>query len=530
MTTRRERAAWIGLAILSFVLRVVAHFHYRIDSDEPQHLHVTWGWTAGSLQYPDIFDNHAPLFHMITAPFLALVGERKEVMFWMRAPMWLLWGIVLAGTYILGSRLYSRRIGAWSALFLSLLPTFFLKSVEYRADNLWSAFFWLAVIVFASNTLTVPRFFLGGFLLGCALATSFKTTLLLASVIGAGIATAVRFRREIPWRGLIAAAAGFAIVPAIIFAYFAWRDALGPLWYGFAGFNSLLTKMSSPARIWLPRLGWIGAMFVLIRTAWRKRVPDDATGQRIFFWGFATALFFVVMLGWWLLISPRDFLPMLPLLTIFATRFVEQRTQRTLPVFLFAAAFLLALMFADADNFVNRTREYTTMLDQTLRLTRPGEPIIDLKGETIFRPRPYYYAFESITRRAMARGYIPDTIAADVIRAQCHIAQADGEFWPPDARAFLLANFLNLGRLRAAGKWLADDNTFTIVIPGEYVLVGRDGMLKGTLDGTPIETSRVLAPGRHVFVPEKDDGRIAVLWTRAYERGFTPFELQDRDF
>jgi hypothetical protein len=525
MTTQRERAAWIALAVLAVILRIVAHLHYRVDSDEPQHLHVTWGWTAGYLQYRDIFDNHAPLFHMATAPILALAGEGADVLLWMRVPMWLLWGVVLAGTYILGAQLYSRRVGAWSALFLSLLPTFFLKSVEYRADNLWSAIWWVAVMVLSGGPLTAGRFFIGGFLLGAALMTSFKTTLILASVVGAGMAVLVRFRRPIPWLGLVAASAGFAIVPVAIFAYFASRGALAELWYGFAGFNALLTKMASPARIWLPRLGWVGAMFVLIRVAWRKEVTD----ARVFFFGFATALYFVVMLGWWLLISPRDFLPMLPLLAIFATRKVERATRHTLAAFVAAAIFMIVLTAEDADWFKNKTGEYRTMLSQALRLTRPGERVIDLKGETVFRPRPYYYVFESITRRAMYRGLIPDTIPEDVVRSRCYVAQADGEFWPHRARAFLLANFLNMGRLRAAGQWL-DDGGFSIAIPGNYVMVGRDGIIKGTLDGTRLEESRHLAAGQHVFVPDAADSKIAVLWAPAFERGFTPFELRDRDY
>src|SRR5258707_1292890 len=76
--SRIETRIIATLAAISVVFRAVAFFNYRFDSDEPQHLHVAWGWTAGLLQYRDLFDNHAPLFHMLTAPLLALADERQQ--------------------------------------------------------------------------------------------------------------------------------------------------------------------------------------------------------------------------------------------------------------------------------------------------------------------------------------------------------------------------------------------------------------------------------------------------------------------
>ncbi|HEY2388194.1 MAG TPA: hypothetical protein VGK30_14625 [Candidatus Binatia bacterium] len=64
------------------LLRAIDAFHYRVDTDEPQHLHVIWGWTHGLLQYRDVFDNHAPLFHLLYAPVLMLVGERANTRAW----------------------------------------------------------------------------------------------------------------------------------------------------------------------------------------------------------------------------------------------------------------------------------------------------------------------------------------------------------------------------------------------------------------------------------------------------------------
>jgi hypothetical protein len=153
--------------------------------------------------------------------------------------------------------------------------------------------------------------------------------------------------------------------------------------------------------------------------------------------------------------------------------------------------------------------------------------IMDLKGETIFRRRPFYYAFELITRSQIAHGIIEDTVAADVVRKRTYVAQADGPMWPPQARAFLNENFINLGRLRAAGQWLKDDGTFTIAIPGEYVLLTERGEARGVLDGAPYTGARVLAAGTHRF---EGDTHVAALWAPAHERGHSPFHLRDTEF
>src|SRR5687768_11850318 len=197
------------MAALSLVLRAVAFFNYRFDADEQQHLHVTWGWTAGLVQYRDYFDNHAPLFHLLTAPILALLGERRDILHWMRVPMLVLFAIVIWATYVIGRKLYDERVAVWSVVLLSLFPPFFLKSLEYRTDNLWTALWMIALVLLVRER----SFFFTGLILGCAMATSLKTTLLVVSL---GVA-ALLARRGGQW---LKAAIGFAIVPAALLVFF----------------------------------------------------------------------------------------------------------------------------------------------------------------------------------------------------------------------------------------------------------------------------------------------------------------------
>ena len=531
--SRSERLLLGLAAVLALVLRALALFRYRFDSDEQQHLHVAWGWTAGKVQYRDLFDNHAPLFHMITAPILALFGERSDILLWMRLPMLVLFGVVLWATFDVGRRLYDTHVAAWAVVLLALFPPFFLKSLEYRTDNLWNAFWMLAVV----GLIRGWRPFFIGLLLGCALAVSLKTPLLLVAL---GAALLLRSgpppSRRLTWRRPAATGAGgtpapqpagrrrsaegiagFVMVPAALAIFFVSVGAWDALVYCNFVFNGNLARAQDNA--WLLRAFALVAAAALVYVARRTR---DTTARWRWLLAVTIGVFTVLVAGVWLLISPRDFLPVFPLLAIFAA---AQRPRAG--ILAVAVAAMLVALYYYTDRFEKHTDWHYTMMDQALRLTRPGEPLMDLKGETIYRHRPFYYAFELITRTQMARGLIADTVARDVIRSRTYVAQADGPMWPPAARAWLSANFVNLGRLRAAGNWVKKDGTFVIGVPGEYVVLHADGPARGLLDGTPYTGARVLAAGRHRFMGEKE---ACVLWAPAYRRGHSPFHLRDLEF
>ena len=534
-TANGERLTLAVLVVFSAIMRIGAFFRYRFDSDEPQHLHVAWGWTAGLLQYRDVFDNHAPLFQILTAPILRIVGERPDVLLFMRVPMLLPFAAIVAGTYLLGRRLYSHHIAIWSAVLLTLFPVFFLKSIEYRTDNLWDALWIIALLILTGGTPNAPRLFVFGLFLGAALATSLKTTLLLFTVAAAG---AITYAFCLPRRSAaqvvrLAAAAlvGVMIVPSAICTYFYARGGWSSLLYCVIEFNRMVVATRSPLALWLPRIAYVPLLVVLLRVAWRYRGNRTTSAAKFrFFFAVACGFFVVTLCSFWILISPRDILPILPLLAIFLVAAIEHTSARPVVVYgAVAAVFCVAIVYY-AEGFRNATLEDITMMRQLLGVTRPGEPVMDLKGETVFRPRPFYYILEYISRNAIRRGQLADTIADDVVRARCHVAQADGEFFPPRGRAFLAANFLDLGRLRAAGQWIRDDGSFSIAIPGTYVMVRHGGEAVGILDGTPYRGARALSPGLHRFVRAGKNDRVSCLWAPAFARGYSPFHLRDRDF
>jgi hypothetical protein len=385
---------------------------------------------------------------------------------------------------------------------VSLLPTFFLKTVEFRNDNLCVALWMLALVLFVRRQITIPRAALAGLLIGAALAASIKTVLLMFALVAAALVVRVSLSR------VIALVAGFAIAPLLTIAFFASHDAVRDLFYFSFTYNA-----GAGEREW----AWIGRIIFPLLTAavfLIARRRQDADPLKMFA-ALIVIFFLVAIYTLWPLISAREFLPVMPLGAIFAVAATERIRWYAAAAILFIAATIYY-----ADGLENRTDEHITMMNQVLRLTRPGEPLMDLKGETIYRRRPYFYGFETVTREKLREGSIRDTIPEDLLRFRCYAAQADGPLFPQRGRRFMQENYLDLGRVRAAGQWIQEDGAFSIAIPGRYVIVNENGVVQGP---------RELAAGQHRFESENGE-RVAVLWANAFERGLSPFHLQDREF
>src|SRR5262249_38433169 len=131
---------WIaaGLLCLGTFFKFWNVFFFRFNSDEPQHLHVVWAWTHGLVQYRDVFDNHMPLFQLLCAPILGLLGEHAADLYWMRLLMVPLYFLSLWCVYRIGTIAFSRRVGLWAALLASGMGAYHFCSTEFRTDNVWT--------------------------------------------------------------------------------------------------------------------------------------------------------------------------------------------------------------------------------------------------------------------------------------------------------------------------------------------------------------------------------------------------------
>jgi hypothetical protein len=515
-----HRAEWIAFAALGtalIVLKGIALFRYRVNSDETQHLHVAWGWTVGLVQYRDVFDNHAPLFHLLSAPLVGLLGERPDIVILMRMAMVPLSIAALASAFFIARRLYSLRIALWTVAVVAAYPPFFLKSLEYRTDNLWTAL-WLV----AMALLVAGRRVLAGFVLGCAICTSMKTLPLVMALIVAGLVTHFLIDRERSFSALLrraaAPACAFLVMPSIIAVFFCLQGAGRPMLYCVFDFNLLAVRV----RPVIGRVLFPVCLFLIILLA--ARIGGRMQRDR-FLVAFLVVTFFLTTQSFWPILSQRDYLAVMPLLAMFLVAWAAGRGQGLLPVLAPAALTLIFLtsLFHYTSGFRDRASEQIAVMREVLALTRPGDCVMDLKGETVYRPRPFYYALETIARTAISRHLIADTIPEAVIAGRCHLAGADALFFPPRARAFLATHFLDLGALRASGQWIRGDGTFSVAVPGRYVIADSNGLARGLLDGSPFAGAVSMDAGNHRFIPASAGGRVACFWAEAFERGYSPF-------
>jgi 4-amino-4-deoxy-L-arabinose transferase-like glycosyltransferase len=198
----RETLLFGAACALLLAAKLLALVYYRIDSDEPQHLHVVWNWLHVGVGYRDFFDNHTPLFHLMCVPVLALVGEQATTLLTLRLVSLVsyLGALVLAAA--LARTFTTPRLARWSALLLGAFPPFFLVSTEYRPDVLW-ALLWLAFLnVLVRSDWRGGRVFGAFLVLGANFCVSMKSTLMLVVLLFAMVVCISATRRDLlrpPW-------------------------------------------------------------------------------------------------------------------------------------------------------------------------------------------------------------------------------------------------------------------------------------------------------------------------------------------
>ena len=537
-----ERLTALALLGLAFLLRIPYVFRYRFNSDEPQHLHVVWGWTHGLVQYRDLFDNHTPLFHLAMAPLLVVAGDRAETLFVMRLSMLPLWFAALALTFTIGRGLYNNRVALWAAVLLSVHFGFFFPSLEFRTDVLWTVVWLAALAVLVRGPATLGRAFGVGVLLGMALGISQKTVLLVACFGAATVLTLALTpgtRRQLPGRRAaaptVAAAAGFVVVPLLLAVLFWTAGALGPLWHDTVQHNLLpgMGRQPNVGRTVLFPAG-LGLALLLARPMIRSANGDRTRSLRLVL-ALTAAIYYLFIQCFWPFVTAQDWLPVDPLIAILAAAglgaWATRRGDATVPAAVLAVLLVaeFAVVIFHGPVWRDRAAPQVSLVRETLRLTEPGDCVIDQKGETVFRRRAPVWVLESVTMERLRRGLIPDTLPEDAVAGRCCVATLQDDRFTPRARAFLDRNFVPVGQLRVAGTLLGERApnrqpvTFSVAIPARYAVVAERGTFDGSLDGTPYIGPRELAAGPHELVPVSPTARLAVVWAQAVARGFSPW-------
>ena len=531
------------LAVLG--LRILYAWHFRVDSDEPQHLRVVWAWSRGLLPYRDVFDNHTPVFQALCAPLFRAFGVRADILMPMRLAMLPIFAATIWCVWKIARTFFTPRIALWTAVLAALWPPFFFDSVEFRTDELWALLWLLALTLLVTGRLGAARLFGAGLLLGLAFCVSMKTSLYLAALAFAFLALLV-FRRATGQRadwprigqGVAWVVAGLPVVPALVVLFFILHGA-GPQMYDCVIKHNILPGSHSLGGVVKSILHWlfwllpIAAGGALIA---RLPHPPEVRG-RIAFTFFAAALYDSTLRSFWPILTAEDDLPFYPAMAITAAPALlwlgglamrRLRLPAVAAPALFATACIAWIVRAHAP-FTDETVDRIGIIADTLKLTDESDWVMDAKGETIYRNRASRYVMEALTNKRISRGLLPDDVAYWLVEKRVPLVST--RRMPLAARTFIKANYVPIAwRLRTLGQVLREDGAkthgpirFEIAVPHRYTLVTRSGVAAGTLDGTAFTGPRELAAGPHEFLPANDSGRLILVWAQAIERGYSPF-------
>jgi hypothetical protein len=542
------------LFALMIVIRVVNILHYRFDSDEPQHLHVIWAWARGFVQYRDLFDNHMPLFHMIFAPIFGFIGDRATILYVMRFVLLPMYFVAAWCTYKIGTCLFSRRAGMWAVILAGLYIRYHFISLEFRTDNLWAPLWLLCITLLVSGPLTARRALVAGLLLGLCFGVSMKSILLLLSIALATLLTLLLVgRRNLArsWTHLAQCIAAFvlstAIVPATIMIFFALKGLWHDFRYCVFDFNLLAPGASSLAfRINLA-LTIIIALPIILYVARRMICATDGAGlalRRVFILMVCTS-YFLAFKTFWPVRSHDDDPPFYPLVAVLcsgallaaSTKLISFKWNagqilRRVPMPVFLAVGEVFVLIAMQPIWKDRTKRETDLLRNVLTLLKPGDYVLDCKGETVFRQRGVRAVYETITKSAIQRGLIVDNAPQRCVETHtCVVATTLIRTFPSDTARFVRRNYLTVtNNLRIAGRELKPLATnprrceFEVTIPASYEIISPRENVSGTLDGSPYNGARFLALGSHTFESTSPSHGLVLLWAQAVARHFVPFE------
>jgi Dolichyl-phosphate-mannose-protein mannosyltransferase len=542
-----EFASAVSLLIALILLRGITVMYYKFGADEPQHLHVIWGWARGFVQYRDLADNHMPLFQILCAPIYNLIGDRGTILYWMRIILQPLYILAFWCTYRIGSLLFSRRVGVWAAILVGLSFDYAFCSVEFRTDNFWAPLWLLCMLALLNGPLTVRRALIAGFLMGLCFGISMKTLLLVMSIVIGGSMTLIFVGRErlgISWGQILGALAAFfataLIVPATIMAAFALYGIWPQFRYWVFDHNVVPGLSNHPA--WWVIIFAVG--FPLVALEARRIVaatPETIVAARRSFVIVTAGFFFTALLSFWPFLSRQDYLPFYPLAFVICTgavltisdRWAKNRNiakiWRVMPMpALFGVCELLFALVVHPF-WEDKAKLESDLLRDTLRLTEPGDFVFDRRGETVFRQRCFYPIIETFTKERIRRGLMADNTIQRCIDTGTCVATLPDDM-PSATFRFLEQNYLPIGnRLRVAGV-LLDSSTdgkhfdFEIVIPASYKIIARDvGNVMGVLDREPYEgKERFLSAGTHTFVQTSTGHDLVVFWAQAVDRHFRP--------
>jgi len=552
MSGSAEFVAAASLFSLMVVLKIVNMTRYRFDSDESQHMHVIWAWARGFVQYRDVFDNHMPLFQIMFAPVFGVIGDRATILYWMRFILLPMYFVGAWCTYRIGESLFSRRAGVWAVILAGLYTKYHFTSFEFRTDNLWAPLWLLSIAVLVGGTLTMSRAMVAGLVMGFCFGISMKSLLLLISLlVGAAVALLLVGKKKLgqSWARLTRCCAAFLGMAILIPGTIALAFSLAGVWRDFFYCNfqhNILPRLNAdnhPAW-WIIILPVIFPFVVYAARLIVSAAPEPGVAYRRAFVFLICGFYMPALHSFWNLLTRQDYLPYYPLAFVMisggllalsrrvATYDLRvSRYLRRVPLPAFIGLIDVFAVIVSRPFWFDGGRAETNLLRGVLRLTDPGDYVLDCKGETIFRQRCFRPVTESIMLERLMRGLAVDNAAERCIETHTCVAVMKGRM-PGGARQFIWDNYLPVGDdLQVAGRFLPPSTTdssrveFDVTIPAAYKIIARDCPVSGVLDGTPYEGARFLEAGKHTFVSALPGEPLLLVWAQAVDRNFIPLAL-----
>ncbi len=505
----RRKPRGLLLAVATILVVLVLKWHYlgllKVDSDEPQHLHVVWLWTQGLLPYRDAFDNHMPLFSWSMAPLLRWVGERPDAVLAMRLPMLLLWLVGLWPLALIALASGGRRVLPLALLLVTLDTVLFAYSQQFRPDNPWAVFWLTAMAALSGAGRGRGRLMLAGLFAGAALATSMKTSVLLATLAAAAVSVAVVERRRLFAPGEIASfVLGMAVLPVTV--VMAIRHAgLFDEFYRCVIADNLGSGLHQQTQLlrWTIALVLFPLAQIAVLRAFRPCERETFPVRVVLLAGTWALIVFRVL---WPSFTDQDQLPTLPIVLVLAALWIERGTERWTErhrgvLFAAVALGLLALLQLRHPFDEDAAAEDTARRSAVLALSGPGDEVLDAKGESVFRRRPVYPVFELLTLHRIRRGDLRLDLARELRERRVGVVLPSRVVTDDAFADFLRANFLEVAPgVLLAGKRLEvgtgqGGTEFALAIAGDYRIDGCDASCR--VDGAAVSAPLHLAAGSH---------------------------------
>src|SRR5690606_14744045 len=129
-----------------------------------------------------------------------------------------------------------------------------------------------------------------------------------------------------------------------------------------------------------------------------------------------------LLIAVWMIPTSQGFLPWYPLFAIVLSALLVPAARKLprVPLLGILLAFFVWVMVIVIDPIHGSNQGDVQTIQEAITLTEPHEYVLDPKGETVYRNRPYYFVLETFPRRRLKDGTLNGSsdLVQDLIRTR----------------------------------------------------------------------------------------------------------------